>query len=245
MSLFKKNYHKHSGKSRTYRNPNYRIITFEDPLSPSSEAFRRIKIGLEFSRSGNVGQVVQMCSAVRGEGKTTTCLNIAATYVEDGKRAIIIDLDLRCPRIHRAFGVENKNGIVDYLVGKIDLENAVKHGKNGIDFINRGMSVAYPTAALGSPQLVSLIDELKERYDVVLIDCPPVLMVSDACIIAKLCDGAVFVISSRVTEKNAAKEAVNILKQNQVNIFGSVLTEVSAKNGSNYYYYSSYYSHNG
>ena len=237
MSLFKRKYRKNAAKSRVSRNPDYRIITFDDPSSPSSEAFRRIKIGLDLSHSEGCGLVVQMASALRGEGKTTACLNVAATYVEDGKKAIIIDLDLRCPRIHRAFGVENKNGVVDYLAGKIDLQAAIKRGENGIDFINRGLSVTYPTTVLGSEKLAALIAELKGEYDIVLIDCPPVLMVSDACIISKFCDGAVYVVSSRVTEKGAAKEAVNVLKQNNVKIFGAVLTEVSGSSKKQYYYY--------
>lgn len=225
----------HSSKEKNYRNPDYKIITIERPLSPASEAFRRIKIGLDFAKDGANSLVVQVCSAVRGEGKTTACLNIAATYAEEGKRVIIIDLDLRCPRVHRAFGIENKKGIVDYLAGKIDKQTAIKHGKNGIDYINRGMSVSYPTSVLSSNQLAAFIEELRNEYDAVLIDCPPVLMVSDACVTAKLCDGAVFVISSRSSDKVAVKEAVTILKQNQVQVFGCILTEVATSHG-NYYY---------
>lgn len=236
ISFLRKYRYKHASSKKNYRNPDYKIITIEKPLSPASEAFRRVKVGLDFAKEGASSLVVQVCSAVRGEGKTTACLNIAATYTEEGKRAIIIDLDLRAPRVHRAFGIENKKGVVDYLAGKIDKKTAIKHGANGIDFINRGMSVSYPTSVLSSAQLEALVNELKDEYDVVLIDCPPALMVSDACIVSKLCDGAVFVISSRMSDKVAVKEAVSILKQNQVKVFGCILTEVASMHGGNYYY---------
>lgn len=239
ISFLKKYRYKKASNKKNYRNPDYKVITIEKPMSPASEAFRRVKVGLDFAKGGADSFVVQVCSAVKGEGKTTACLNIAATYAEEGKRVIIVDLDLRCPRVHRSFGIENKKGIIDYLAGKIDKKTAIKHGKSGIDYINRGMSVSYPTSVLGSDQLEAFIKELRTEYDVVLIDCSPVLMVSDSCIISKLCDGAVFVISSRSSDKVAVKEAVSILKQNQVKIFGCILTEVVSAHSGSYYYYSS------
>lgn len=217
-------------------NPEYKVIVNEKPLSLASEAFRKVKLALDLAREGKSSQVVQFCSALKGEGKTTACLNVAATYAEEGKRVIIIDLDLRRARVHRAFGVENKEGVVDYLAGRIDKKTAIKHGKNGVDFINRGTSVSYPSTVLGSALLASLIDELRTEYDIVLIDCPPVLMVNDSCITAKLCDGTVFVVSSKHSEKSASKEAVSVLVQNKVNIYGCLLTESAAKNNSKYYY---------
>ena len=117
-------------KSEGYRigdNPDYRIITIEEPSSIAAESYRRIKVGLEYSVVDKNIKVIQVSSASQGEGKTLTVLNLAATYVENGKKVIVLDLDLRRPKLPRSFKVENKNGVTDVLVGNISLEKAIKH----------------------------------------------------------------------------------------------------------------------
>lgn len=227
-------------------NPTYRIITVEEPLSLAAESYRRIKTSLEFSNLDKQPQVIQVCSSMQGEGKTVTALNLAATYAEDGDKVIIVDLDFRRPKVHRSFKIENKNGITDVLKGDLKLEEAIKHGDNGIDCLNRGSSVPYPTAVLGSEAIAKVFTELRNKYEYIIVDCPPILAVSDATIIGRLCDGCVFVISQSKTEKNAAKESVKILRDNNVNILGVVFAGISSKNSNYYnskykYYYQNYY----
>ena len=230
----------------TTDNPTYRIITVEEPLSLAAESYRRIKTSLEFSNVDKQPQVIQFCSSMQGEGKSITALNLAATYAEDGRKVIVVDLDFRRPKLHRSFRIENKNGITDVLAGNLKLDDAIKHGDNGIDCLNRGSSVPYPTAVLGSDNLAKVFAELRKRYEYVIVDCPPILAVSDATIIARLCDGCVFVISQSKTEKNAAKESVKILRDNNVNILGVVFGGITSKNSDSYsskykYYYQNYY----
>ena len=232
-------------KHTTTENPHYRIITFEEPLSLAAESYRRIKTALEFSNVDKNPQVIQVCSSMQGEGKSVTALNIAATYAEDGKKVIIVDLDFRRPKLHRSFRLENKNGITDVLAGHISLEDAIKHGDHGLDCLNRGEKTPFPTAVLGSENIAKLFEELRKEYEYIIVDCPPILAVSDAAIISKLCDGCVFVVSQSRTEKNAAKESIKILRDNNVNILGCVFAGISSK-GSSYsskykYYYQNYY----
>ena len=235
-----------NNKHTTTDNPQYLIITVEEPLSLAAESYRRIKTSLEFANVDKQPQVVQVVSSMQGEGKSVTVLNLAATYAEDSKKVIVVDLDFRRPKLHRSFNVENKNGITDVLAGHIKLEEAIKHGDNGIDCLNRGEKAPYPTAVLGSEQMAKLFDELKKLYEYIIVDCPPILAVSDATIISRLCDGCLFVISQSKTEKNAAKESIKILRDNNVNVLGCVFCGITSK-GSNYYnskykyYYQNYY----
>ena len=235
-----------NNKHTTTDNPHYRIITVEEPLSLAAESYRRIKTSLEFANVDKQPQVVQVVSSMQGEGKSVTVLNLAATYAEDSKKVIVVDLDFRRPKLHRSFRVENKNGITDVLAGHIKLEEAIKHGDNGIDCLNRGEKAPYPTAVLGSENMVKVFDELRKEYEYIIVDCPPILAVSDATIISRLCDGCLFVISQSKTEKNAAKESIKILRDNNVNVLGCVFCGITSK-GSNYYnskykyYYQNYY----
>lgn len=233
-------------KPTSGKNPNYRIITIEEPLSLAAESYRRVKTSLEFVNVDKHPKVIQVCSSVQGEGKTTTVLNIAATYAEDGKKVLVVDLDFRRPKLHRAFYVENKRGITDVLVGNIELKDAIKYGEDGIDCLNRGSKAPFPTAMLGSDNMKVLFKELRKLYEYIIVDCPPILAVSDATIISKVCDGCIFVISQSKTEKGAAKEAVKVLRDNKVNILGCVFTGITEKGSNLYsskykYYYQNYY----
>ena len=222
------------------------IATIESPLSVSAEAYRRVKVALEYSDVDRKIQVIQVCSALQGEGKTTTALNLAAAYAENGKKVIVVDMDFRRAKLHRVFKVENKNGLIDVVAKKIELKDAIK-SKEGFNFnlINRGTKTPYPSAILSSNELVKVVEELRTMYDYVLIDCPPVLAVSDAIAISKLTDGCIFVVSNKITEKAAAKEAIKALKANKVNLLGCVVTGLNKKSKDYYsgkyqYYFQSY-----
>lgn len=204
------------------------IITFEKPVSPAAEAYRRIKVNLEFSSDGGM-KVVQACSARSGEGKTKLLLNLAATYVEEGKKAVIVDLDLRNPKIHSALGGNGEVGLIEYLSGNITLDEAICKAENGIEYIARGKEIRVPSAVLNSAAIKDLFEKLKEKYDVVLVDCPPVLSFSDCCVSARLCDGTLFVVSHRTTDKKAAKTAISVLRRNNVKLIGCVFCDVNAR----------------
>ena len=226
-------------KRNNLQNPKYRIISLEKPNSYATEAYRRIKIVLDAMSMDNPSQVIHICSATPGDGKTTTLLNIAISYAESGKKVLLIDLDLRKPKLHRAFRSENLDGFSDYLTGEVkELSAIINHcNYDNVDFICAGVARVHPTSLLSMERTRKTIEALREQYDVILVDEPPVLAAADCCIISKFCDGALFQISQKNTEKSAAKEAVRLLRQNGVNILGCVFSEVSENSRSYSYDY--------
>ena len=239
----KKQDNHNSNSLRTYNH----IALIESPESMASEAYRRIQVGLEYSEVDKEIKVIQVCSSLKGEGKTTTLLNLACAYAETGKKVIALDLDFRRPKLHRTLEIEDKDGITDVLAGNIKLEDAIKHSDSiPFDIINRGSKAPFPAALLSSNELQEIVNTLKNMYDLVLVDCPPVIAVSDAIQVSKLCDGCLFIVSYEKTEKSAAKEAIKILKSNNIKIFGTVITEINSKNSSYYgHKYSYYYQYYG
>ncbi|MCI5745282.1 MAG: CpsD/CapB family tyrosine-protein kinase [Erysipelotrichaceae bacterium] len=224
------------------RRIDYRIIVKENPSSPVSESYRKAKVSLDFASLDNPLKVIQITSSLQGEGKTTTAINLAASYAEDGKKVLLVDLDLRRPKLHRAFKIENKNGIVDVLANKITLDEAIKE-KDGLYLLNKGSDVPFPTSLLNSEAIASLFETLKAKFDIIIVDCPPVLAVSDAVVISKYSDGCIFVVSQKHTDKASAKQSIATLKQNNVNILGVVFTQISKKDSKDYhssYYYKNY-----
>lgn len=227
-------------------NPRYRVITVEQPSSTAAEAYRRLKVSLDYSSIDDKLKTIVFTSAVQGEGKSTTLLNIAACYAEAGKKVIVVDLDFRRPKVHRAFDIENEKGITDVIAGKLELKDAIKHSeKLGFDALNRGTKVANPFVILGGNQVSEVISKLEKEYDIVLIDCPPLLSVSDTLSFLKknTVDGVVFIVSQKVSDKNASKDAVNILTKNDIRIIGVIVSEFTDK-FSDSYYYSHYYNSN-
>ena len=244
MKLFrvKKKQKKSASK---FVNPLYRIISIEEPNSVVAESYRRAKVSLDFASVDHKIQVLMCSSAVSGEGKTTNMLNLAAVIAEDKKKVLVLDLDLRKPKTHRAARSENKEGVTDVLAGKCELEAAIKHSENlPFDILNRGSKVPNPNALLGSKELADLIEKLRGMYDMILVDCPPVLAVSDCMVVAPLTDACIYIVSQNASDKNASIEAVKTLRDN--NVIGCLFVGIDSKKygkyGSyNHYYYSGYY----
>jgi protein-tyrosine kinase len=224
------------------------VITKELPSDPVSECYRKIKTNIDLSNADNNIKVIQITSGVQGEGKTTTLINLATVFAEDSKKVLIIDLDLRRPQIHHFFNAINENGLVDYLADKIKKEDVIKHSDNKyIDYIIRGSSVPYPASILNSQKLKDFVDSVKDKYDVVLLDCPPILVVTDSLIISKMSDGLIFVVSQIVANKNDSIQAIKSIKKNNINILGTIFTNVSKKYSNAYdgYYSNRYYKYFG
>ncbi len=208
---------------------NY-VITKEQPFSYVSEAFQKTLVNLEFVNVDGNFKVIHFTSSLAGAGKTTFVANIAYLLGQKNKKVVIVDLDLRKPKVNRIFDDSNIDGVTDYLNGKISYEELLKYSEDlKINYVVAGARTLSVVNVLESNKLKDLIKKLSDEFDYVLIDSPPVIAVSDALYIAKLVDGVVFVVAQNEGKKTIINEAVNILKQNKVNIIGSVFTQVSVK----------------
>lgn len=221
------------------RNERYDyIVTKEQPLSYTTECFQKVLINLDYANIDGDVKVIQFTSTLASEGKSTFISNMAYLLGQKGKKVILVDLDLRKPKMNRVFNVANRDGLTDYLSGKISYETVVRHSDEmDVDYIIGGEKTTSIVNVLEAKKLGELITRLKGEYDYVLLDTPPVIAVSDALYVAKLADGVMFLVAQNVAKKSLVKEAILTLKNNNVRIIGTVLTLVDIKNGSYGYGY--------
>ena len=223
---------------------NYEILTITQPRSAYAEAFRRLQLNIQYASVDKPYKVIQVISSKPAEGKTTSSLNLAAVYAEKKKKVVVVDLDLRNPKVHRAFKLNVKDipGVTQYILGVSKLEDIIHHDESGIDVITRGEKISFPETVLESKALAELIESLKEIYDYVILDCPPALVVTDPIIISKYADCQVLVAKYKQTKKAELAETVRMFKRSKGNIVGIILTNAkkqsSTYNGRYYGYYS-------
>ena len=218
---------------------SYRVITREEPRSAVSEQYRKVRTSIDFSSLDKELKVINMTSANPSEGKTVTCINVATVYSQMEKKVLLIDMDLRKPKIHRAFDISNSGGVSGYIMDK-NLKNNVQEINLFLHIMVAGEKVPFPSEALGSQIVKDMMDEIRKEYDIVVIDCPPMTAVTDASIISNFSDGTVFVLASRSTNRDMARKSLKLLKDHGANVLGAVLTRVSKRDsayGMDYYYY--------
>lgn len=208
------------------------LVTKEQPLSYATESFQKILVNLDYINLDGTKKVIEFTSTIASEGKTTFVANFSYLLAQKGKKVIVLDVDIRRPKLHRVFEDINDFGLTDYLSSKITFDQLIRHSKyENLDYILAGEKTTAVINVLESEKLKELIKKLKESYDYVLLDTPPVIAVSDALYIAKNADGVIFVVAQNTAKKNLVKEAVQTLKMNGVPIIGMVLTRVNMKSG--------------
>lgn len=213
-----------------------KIDTLLSNKSAFLEAYQKVLVNISFAAVDRDLKVIAVTSSHKGDGKSTTLCNLANCYKQNDKKVVVIDLDLRRSVIHRHYGLPNDVGIVDYVAGDIKLKDIIST-VDGVDVICAGTNTPFPTKILESNKLVELIEELKKTYDVILVDTPPVLVVTDALVISKFIDGYINVVSYGKTKKKDLKETINQLKGINAEIIGAVMTRVKIKDKTYYYNY--------
>lgn len=215
----------------------YRNVVIETPHSVEAEAYRKMELNIAFSSIDRKIQVIQCTSATPEDGKTTTSINLAAVYAEKGKKVIILDFDLRRPKIHRAFHQVNDKGLFDIITNDTDYHELIIHHESKIDILLTGKHISYPNIVLESQKIQNMITQLRTEYDYIIVDTPPVLSVTDAMIVSKYVDGLVYVVAYNKTKKEEAKEGLNQLRLNNANILGAVFANVDVRKNKGYQYY--------
>ncbi len=208
------------------------------------EIYQKIVTNIEFADFSDELKVLNITSTQAGEGKSTVSLNLAAVFASKYNRVLLIDCDLRKPVLHRRLKVSNQKGISNLLKDYSERTNVFDYchkvtGKNteGLLYVmTSGSKVPNPQALLGSNKFKELIKEVKKEFDLIIIDCPPVGIVSDASYVSNISDGTIFVVSSKDTNKEDAKQALTTLQRNGAKVLGSVLTKTDVETKSYGYY---------
>lgn len=215
------------------------LITLVNPKSPISEAYRNLRTNIEFSAIDESVQVVMVTSAGPSEGKSTTAANLAVTYAQNDKKTLIIDADLRKPTLHRVFTMSNRWGLTNLLSGQI-VQTGEAIQETSVDnlyLLPSGPIPPNPSEILASRRMSQLLEDLRQKYDKIIIDTPPALAVTDAQIVATKSDGTMIVISSGEVKRDAALKTKAKLEHVKARILGVVLNNVDRKLGEAYYYY--------
>jgi len=223
-------------------------IAVERPNSSYGEAIRTIRTGLLLSHLDHPPRTVMVSSSVPGEGKSSVALSLACAAARSTQKAIIIDCDLRHSSLHNYLGCPNKIGLTDYLAGQASLEDVVEiDPHSGVHFITAGSRAPNPVDLLGSQEMKKLLTRLSSLYDLVVIDSPPLLPVSDAMVLARAVDKTIFLIRWEKTKRETALSGLKLLIEAGANVAGIALTQVDVRKHASYdysdsgYYYSSSY----
>lgn len=218
------------------------VITLTQPKSPISEAYRTLRTNLQFSNVDGDLKTISITSSGPGEGKTTTLCNVAETFAQSGKRTLIIDGDLRKPRVHKVFKISNAVGLTNVLTGQEKLEDVLQITGSNIKVLTSGPIPPNPSELMESNAMKQLLEMLTQHFDVILIDTPPVGVVTDGAIIAGMVDGTILAVASHKTQIDGAKRAKQLLEQVNARIVGVVMTmmPISKKGYYGYQYYEYY-----
>ncbi len=221
-----------------------KIVVTEHSVSRQSEGYVRLRDNILYMNADGNKKVIQLESALAHEGKTTVACNLAVSLGFTDKKVVVVDLDFRRPRVHRAFGLLKDKGIAEYILGDVKKEDLIKHTSyKNVDIVTRGAEIYNSSLVFISDKFKELMQYLRDNYDYVIVDCAPVLQVSDYIHISKVSDGILFVVAYGITTKVQVTEAIKELKKNNAEILGSVFSMYDMKKDSSYSsgYYNKYY----
>jgi capsular exopolysaccharide synthesis family protein len=206
--------------------------TVESPLAISSapqsaraEAYRALRTNVRFLFEDGQGVFV-ITSSGPGEGKSTTAANLALAFADAGHRVALLDGDLRLPRVAEYFGIEGGIGLSDVLVGRVKLNDVIQRwGRSSLFVLPAGTVPPNPAELLGSRAMRELVDAAREAFDVIIIDAPPLLLVTDAAVIARISTGAILIAAAGSTQAPRLVDAVKSIEAIDARVLGTVLTK--------------------
>lgn len=220
-------------------NGSDRLFSLTDPKSPAVEAFRTLRTNIGFASVDRPVKLILVTSSTPEEGKSTVVANLGVVMAQAGNSVLIVDADLRKPTQHHIFEVINSRGLVNIMVQGEELSEVVHPGPiEGISLVTSGPIPPNPSELFASDRMAGFLSGLKEKYDFVLIDSPPVIAVTDPVLLAAQVDGVVLVVKAGVTRVDLINSALEQLKKANHRFLGAVLNRVRVNAGDyNYYYY--------
>lgn len=201
-----------------------RLLYLNDPKSAFAEGYRTLRTNIRYSAVNRELHTLMVTSSEAGEGKTTTVANLAVAMAQEGKRVLLIDGDLRHPSVHRFFGISNEIGLTDVLIRQRKSSEVIRHfPKLALDVMPAGTTPPNPAELLGSERMSRLLTRYQRDYDIVLIDSPPILPVTDGQLLARLVDGVLLVLRAGEVPCEHARKAKQLLGHVGANVIGAVL----------------------
>lgn len=223
----------------TNMSTSIQLTALKAPMSVVTEQIKTIRTNLNYAMVGKPLKTLMITSAIQGEGKSTIGGNLAVEYAKKGMQVLLVDADLRRPTIHHTFGVSNQRGLSTWLSGQlVDVNDAIYPVLDHLFVMPSGPKPPNPAELLASDKMTEFLTVANRKLDLVIVDAPPVLPVTDARILAGQVDGTVLVVRQNFVEKVAVRQAVNALKNARTQLLGTVLNDVDIKtNGYGYGYY--------
>jgi capsular exopolysaccharide synthesis family protein len=209
-----------------------RLISEMEPMSPITEGFRTVRNRIKFVSREHPPKSIVITSAIKGEGKSFLASNLALSFVYESKKVLVIDGNLRDSCIHTLFHLSNRIGLTSYLNGEMNMNSIqIPSGVDGLTIIPTGPVPSDPAKLVESGKMCQLIKDMEKIYDVVIVDTPAVLSVSDAVIVSGWVDGAIIQIESEKTTKRRFSDAVESVRQANIHVIGAVLNKVARQGG--------------
>lgn len=225
-------------KQKVLQQTARKLIAFTTPRSFVAEQFRTLRTNITFSSPDEDIRTMVITSAAPSEGKSTTSANLAVVYAQEGKKVLLIDGDMRKPTMHYTFHMGNTTGLSSVLTRQTTIEEAVRATSvERLDLLTCGPIPPNPAELLASKSMDALIRQLRDMYDLIIFDAPPVLSVTDGQILANKCDGTILVVSSGNTEKEMAAKAKEAILASNSRIIGAVLNNFVLPKDNYYYQY--------
>lgn len=214
------------------------ILSYKEPKSVIAEQYRNIRTSIQYSNLDKKLKTILVTSSTKNEGKTITTTNLAVNFAAiDKKKVLIIDCDLRNPSIHKEFGITNVGGLTDLLIEKNNIENYIKTTEiDNLHVLTAGVIPPNPSEILASKLMKDLLNDLKQIYDYIFIDTPPIGIVMDAGTLANKVDASILVVKSNGVEFKQLEETKRKLDAVNANIIGVVLNAYKSEKDNNYYY---------
>jgi capsular exopolysaccharide synthesis family protein len=220
------------------------VLHKQSGMSPDAEAYRILRTNIEFNRKNPEDNSITVVSGGAGEGKSTTLVNLAYVCAQGGYTTLMIDADLRRPRLHSFFDINNSVGLTNYLTTDLALEDVILQTPvDNLYFLPSGILPADAAGILNSRRMSELLQDVKQRFDLVLVDSPPILGVSDAAVLASEVDLTMVVVQHRKLPRNMLLRVKQAVENVGGQVIGVVLNNVDVRSDSQYQYYTSYYTY--
>lgn len=239
MALFKKKKSEDKKTSAFSRNDIKKMLSPESPFVVK-EAYSSIRTNLMFTQKGESCPIFVVTSPTANNGKTINSINLAISFAQMDKRTLLIDADMRNPTVHRMFSVPVKNGLSEILAGLTDNITVSKTEIENLSILTSGKIPPNPAELLASPRMDKLLSFVKEHYDCVFIDTPPVNLVTDATVFAQKSTGYILIVKANVSDNSDVKTALSNIESIDGNVLGVILNDISTSRHKYYSYYRKY-----